>query len=171
MSDLNDLYQEMILDHSRHPHHYYPLPDATRQADGYNPLCGDQVTVYLKLDGERIKEVSFQGHGCAISKSSASVMTDLVEGKTFAEAQALFEKFHDMVTGATVGADPRVRPPSGSNSNFGQAQGPAPTDDVPEKMAVFSGVAEFPTRVKCAVLAWHTLKSALRDSKEKVKTE
>src|SRR5690349_14283509 len=99
MSELSDLYQEVILDHSRHPHNYHAMPDATRKADGYNPLCGDQVTVYLKLKGDAIDDVSFEGKGCAISKSSASLMTDIMKGKSKTEAAALFDKFRGLVTG------------------------------------------------------------------------
>jgi len=148
MSELSDLYQEMILDHSRKPHNYHPMADATRKAEGYNPLCGDQVTIYVKLDKDRIREISFEGNGCAISKASASVMTDVLKDKTSDEARAMVETFRRMVT----------------DRNFPK---PAETD----KLAVFSGVAGFPTRVKCAVLAWHTLKSALEDKREKVSTE
>ncbi len=148
MSELHDLYQEVILDHSRHPHNYRAMTDATRQAEGYNPLCGDQVTVYLKLHGDRIEEVSFQGNGCAISKSSASVMTDLVQGRSKQEAAALFEKFRQLVTGENP-----------------------PPEDPTDKMAIFAGVSEFPARVKCAVLGWHTLRSALEEKKGQVNTE
>lgn len=148
MSELSDLYQEVILDHSRKPHNYHTMPDASRHAEGYNPLCGDQVTVYLKLEGDRIVDVSFQGNGCAISKSSASVMTDLVKGKTKEETQELFERFRHLVTDAN-----------------------APKPEETDKLAVFSGVAEFPTRVKCAVLAWHTLRSALDNNPKNVSTE
>jgi nitrogen fixation protein NifU and related proteins len=148
MSELSDLYQEVILDHSRHPHNYHAMEGATRHAEGYNPLCGDQVTVYLKLDGDKIQDVSFEGHGCAISKSSASIMTDIVKGKSKTEAAALFEKFRQMVTNeAKVAPDPS------------------------DKLAVFAGVSEFPTRVKCAVLGWHTLRSALENKAAKVSTE
>jgi nitrogen fixation protein NifU and related proteins len=149
MSDLSDLYQELILDHSRKPHNYRAMDDASKKAEGYNPLCGDQVTVFLKLSGDRIEDVSFQGNGCAISKSSASVMTDALKGKSRAEAEALFTKFHTLVTDRN-----------------------APKLEEDDKLAVFSGVAEFPTRVKCAILAWHTLRSALADGKTKtVSTE
>lgn len=148
MSELSDLYQEMILDHSRHPHNYHAMEGDARKAEGYNPLCGDQVTVYLKLEGDRITDVSFQGNGCAISKSSASVMTDEVKGKSKAEAAALFDKFHQLVT---------------------KKDAPALAED--DKLAVFSGVSAYPTRVKCAVLAWHTLKSALDQNSKKVTTE
>jgi len=148
MSELSDLYQEVILDHSRHPHNFRVMPAADRQAEGYNPLCGDQVTVYLKFDGNRITELSFQGQGCAISKSSASIMTDLLAGKTRDEASVLFERFRQLVT------DPST-----------------PKPEEADKLAVFAGVSEFPARVKCASLAWHTMRSALEGKKEKVKTE
>src|SRR5882672_355401 len=148
MSELNDLYQEVILDHSRHPHNFHAMAGATRKAEGYNPLCGDQVTVYLKLIGDQIADVSFEGSGCAISKSSASVMTDLVKGKSKNEAAALFEKFRAMV--------------------MGEAK---PAEDPSDKLAIFSGVSAFPTRVKCAVLGWHTLRSALENKNGKVSTE
>src|SRR5436190_676958 len=149
MSDLNELYQEVIVDHSLHPHNYHAMPDAQRKAEGYNPLCGDQVTVYLKLDGDKIQDISFEGQGCAISKSSASVMTDILKGKSKTEAAALFEKFRQMVTG-----DVKTE------------------QDPLDKLTIFSGVSEFPTRVKCAVLGWHTLRSALENKKaDKVTTE
>src|SRR4051812_23691600 len=107
MSEFDDLYQEVILDHSRHPHNYHAMEGASRHAEGYNPLCGDQVTVYLKLVGDKIEDVSFQGNGCAISKSSASVMTDLVKGKSKGEVEALFARFRGMVTGESKpGPDP-----------------------------------------------------------------
>ena len=140
MADLRELYQEVILDHTKNPRNFHALADATARADGNNPLCGDRVTVYLKLEGDRIVDASFQGQGCAISKSSASIMTETVKGRTRAEAEALFDRFHEMITG-TPGApvDPKAL----------------------GKLAVFQGVSEFPLRVKCASLAWHTLKSAL----------
>ncbi len=140
MADLRELYQEVILDHTKNPRNYRAMADATAQADGNNPLCGDRVTVYLKLEGDRIVDASFQGHGCAISKSSASIMTEAVKGKTRAEAEVLFERFHEMITGKPG----------------------APVDEKAlGKLAVFQGVSEFPLRVKCASLAWHTLRSAL----------
>jgi nitrogen fixation NifU-like protein len=141
MSSLHELYQNVILEHNRSPRNYRPMTDATRTAQGHNPLCGDQITVWLRLDGERIGDVSFQGAGCAISKASASLMTGAVKGKTRAEADALFERFHRLITGD-------IRP--GEAETLG-------------KLAVFSGVSEFPVRVKCASLAWHALKSALDD--------
>ena len=147
MSELSDLYQEMILDHSRHPHNFGRIDPADRQANGHNPLCGDQVTVYLKMDGDRISDVRFQGNGCAISKSSASVMTDSVKGKSTAEALSLFDRFHRLVT-------------TGDDSK-----------DEGEKWTAFAGVSEFPARVKCAVLAWHTLRSALNKESKTAVTE
>jgi len=150
MSELSDLYQELILDHNRQPHNFHGMPDATRKAEGYNPLCGDQITVYLKLDNNRIQEVSFEGKGCAISKASASVMTDEVKGKTPLEAGSLFEKFRELVT---------------------QPKEDQPDKDELGRLAVFSGVSEFPARVKCATLAWHTLHSALEAQKGVTTTE
>ena len=137
MADLKALYQEVILDHSKNPRNFHKLEPADRTALGRNPLCGDQFTVYLRMDGDRIAEIGFEGQGCAISKSSASMMTQAVKGKTEDEAEALFDRFHDLVTGK--GADPE---------SLG-------------KLAVFQGVSEFPIRVKCASLSWHTLKAAL----------
>jgi nitrogen fixation NifU-like protein len=150
MSDLRELYQEVLLDHNRRPRNFQRLEGADRKADGYNPLCGDQVTVYLKLEGDVIREITFQGSGCAISKSAASMMTMSLKGKTRAEAEALFQKFHQMLTG-----DPGKR-------------------EVPDglgKLAVFSGVCEFPIRVKCATLPWHTMHAALEGKAERVSTE
>jgi nitrogen fixation NifU-like protein len=138
MTDARELYQSIILDHNRAPRNFRAIEAADRSAEGYNPLCGDQLKVWVKLDGDRIVDVAFQGSGCAISKASASLMTTVVKDKTIAEAQKIFESFHHMVTG----------------------QGD-PGDEVPRKLAVFAGVREFPARVKCASLSWHALKSAL----------
>jgi nitrogen fixation NifU-like protein len=149
MADLRDLYQEVILEHSKQPRNYRELGDANHKAEGYNPLCGDHFTVYLKMDGEEIQDVSFQGSGCAISKASASMMTQSVKGKTLAEAEKIFEQFHKLVTGAER---------NGSQEELG-------------KLAVFSGVSEFPVRVKCATLAWHTLHAALEGKQETISTE
>jgi nitrogen fixation NifU-like protein len=150
MSDLTDLYQEVILDHNRRPRNFGALDDATRVANGYNPLCGDRLKLYLKLDGDRISAIRFEGSGCAISKASASLMTDAVSGRSIAEANALFDRFHQVVT--------------------------TPIDEPVDeesvgKLAVLAGVREFPARVKCASLAWHTLKAALAGDDEPVKTE
>jgi nitrogen fixation protein NifU and related proteins len=139
MSDLRELYQQVILDHYKRPRNFQKLDCATCQAEGYNPLCGDEITVYLNMDGDRIQDISFQGAGCAISQSAASLMTTALKGKTKAEAEELFQKFHDMVTGEGNGADPM---------ELG-------------KLAVFCGVSEFPVRVKCASLPWHTMRAAL----------
>lgn len=150
MSDLRELYQELIIDHSRRPRNFKVLETADRKLEGYNPLCGDKITVFLELADDRVTNVSFQGSGCAISTASASVMTESVKGKTLAEVEALFEVFHHMVTG---------KPPAAGNA--------------PElgKLAVFSGVSEFPARVKCATLAWHTLHAALQGAGDPVSTE
>jgi nitrogen fixation protein NifU and related proteins len=150
MSDLTDLYQEVILDHNRRPRNWGPLADATRVARGHNPLCGDRLTLYVKVEGGTLTGISFEGSGCAISKASASLMTDAVKGQSLTDALSLFDRVHDMLT--TPIADP------------------VNTDEV-GKMAVLSGVREFPARVKCASLAWHTLKSAILDTHETAKTE
>lgn len=148
-SDLRDLYQEVILDHSKRPRNFHAIPSPDRKAEGYNPLCGDRETVYLDLEGDVLKDVSFQGAGCAISTASASMMTESVKGKTRAEADALFERFHDLITG---------KPDSLAGPELG-------------KLAVFSGVREYPVRVKCATLPWHTLKAALDGAGAPVSTE
>jgi nitrogen fixation NifU-like protein len=150
MSDLTDLYQEVILDHNRRPRNFGTLADATRVANGHNPLCGDRLKLYVKLDGDRIANIAFEGSGCAISKASASLMTDAVKGGSIADAEALFERFHQVVT--------------------------TPIDEPVDeesvgKLAVLAGVREFPARVKCASLAWHTLKAALEGADVPVKTE
>jgi nitrogen fixation NifU-like protein len=150
MSDLRELYQELIIDHSKRPRNFRVLEGANRKSDGYNPLCGDKVTVFLELEGNHVKNISFQGAGCAISTASASVMTESLKGKTLVEAEAMFEIFHDLVTG---------KPP---------AAGKAPELG---KLAVFSGVSEFPARVKCATLAWHTLHAAIQGQRDLVSTE
>ncbi len=148
MADLRDLYQEVILDHSKTPRNYRELPNANQKAEGYNPLCGDHFTVYLEVEGDSIRDISFQGSGCAISKASASMMTQNLKGKTRTEAEKLFEQFHKLVTSG----------PNGSLDELG-------------KLAVFSGVSEFPVRVKCATLAWHTLHAALQGQQHSVSTE
>jgi nitrogen fixation protein NifU and related proteins len=147
MSDLNDLYQEVILDHNRRPRNFRSIPDASHHAEGFNPLCGDRLTLYMKIEGDRISDVSFEGSGCAISKASASLMTDALKGCTVAEAGVMFDRFHAMVT--------------------------TPVDEPVEdlgKLSALAGVREFPVRVKCASLAWHTLKAAM-SREEKVTTE
>ena len=149
MPDLRELYQETILDHSKRPRNFHELPDASAKAVGHNPLCGDRVTVYLRLDGGTITDVAFVGQGCAISKASASLMTDAVKGKSTVEAHALFQRFHKMVT---------ARPDDPVDGSLG-------------KLAVLSGVCEFPVRVKCASLPWHTLEAALEAKTETVSLE
>jgi nitrogen fixation NifU-like protein len=136
--DLEELYQSIILDHNRRPHNFRAMPEATAHADGVNPMCGDQLTVWLKMNGDVVEDVSFQGSGCAISKASASIMTQVVKGKTRAEAEKIFESFHGLVTG------------KGGGENLGS-------------LKAFSGVSRFPLRVKCATLAWHAMRSALGD--------
>lgn len=138
MTDASELYQSLILDHNRSPRNFRVLEHGNRRAEGYNPLCGDHFTLWLQLDGDRISDVAFQGSGCAISKASASLMTMAVKGRTVEEAERIFDSFHRMVTG----------------------QG-GPDVDLPPKLAVFAGVREFPSRVKCASLSWHALKSAI----------
>ena len=146
---LESLYQEVILDHNKKPRNFHVMEEANHQADGHNPLCGDNVSVYLDLDNGIIKDISFTGSGCAISKASASLMTSLVKGKTTAEAEELFESFHDLVTTETSTED-------------AEALG---------KLAVFSGVRDYPARVKCASLPWHTLHAALESEATPVSTE
>ena len=149
-SELRDLYQEVVVDHGKKPRNFRKPEGANRSAEGINPLCGDQITLYLKLSGEVIEDIGFQGAGCAISKASASLMTAAVKSKTKAEAEALFERVHSMIS-----------------------EGPRSKIDPQElgKLAVLSGVWEFPSRVKCATLAWHTLRSALDGAAAPVSTE
>lgn len=148
--DLTSLYQSIILDHNRRPRNFRELADADRRTEGRNPLCGDELTVWLKMSGDRIDDVTFMGSGCAISKASASMMTTAVKGKTRSEATALFERFHDLVTGHA---------------------GAQPEDPALGQLAAFSGVSRFPLRVKCASLAWHALRAALRGDQDGVSTE
>ena len=150
MSELSELYQEVILDHNKSPRNFHKLEGANRKAEGYNPLCGDKVTVYVKLEGDVIKEISFEGSGCAISKASASMMTVSLKGKTTAEAEALFERVHKMLTGE--------RDPKADSLELG-------------KLAVLSGVCNFPARVKCASLSWHTFHAALNGEGRVASTE
>ena len=149
MSELNDLYQEVILEHNKNPRNFREIEDADRMADGNNPLCGDALRVYLDLENDRIKDVAFKGSGCAISKASASMMTQVVKGKTRDEAEVLFDEFHRMVTG-NLDAE-------AEENHLG-------------KLKIFAGVLEFPARVKCASLSWHTLHAALTGEDE-VSTE
>jgi len=147
--ELRDLYQEVIFDHNRNPRNFRVIEDADRQVDGFNPLCGDRLTLYLKMDGDVIKDASFQGSGCAISTASVSLMTEIIKGMTAQQAEELFKKFHEMTTG--------------KNDNLQlEALG---------KLAVLAGVREYPARVKCATLAWHTLDAALQNQHTPVSTE
>jgi len=148
MSELRELYQEVILEHSRKPRNFRAPENANHKAEGFNPLCGDHFTVYVQLEDGAIKDIGFQGSGCAISKASASMMTQSLKGKSAAEAEALFSRFHDVVTGHA----------EGNEENLG-------------KLAVFAGVSEYPLRVKCATLAWHALRAALQGKQEAVSTE
>ena len=149
-SDLRDLYQEVILDHGKRPRNFGELPDANRRAEGYNPLCGDRETVFLKVDGDVLKEIRFQGAGCAISTASASMMTESLKGKTVPQAEALFARFHDLITGESKAG---------------------PGAPALGKLEVFSGVREYPVRIKCATLPWHTLKAALANDGATISTE
>ena len=148
MSDIQDLYQDMVLDHSSRPRNFRKLEDANRSADGYNPLCGDKITLYLKVEDDKITDVGFESSGCAISKASASMMTQSIKGKSPQEAEETFRQVHQMLT-----RDPDFE-----------------SDDLSE-LEVLSGVSQFPTRVKCATLAWYTLRAAFKSEVETVKTE
>jgi len=145
-SELRELYQQVILDHNKSPRNFRKIEDANKSAEGYNPLCGDRINIYLIVENNLIKDISFQGSGCAISKASASLMSSIVKGKTVHEAEELFNKFHNLITGKL-------------DDNF----------DLDElgKLAVFAGVREFPVRVKCASLAWHTMMSAVNEDENK----
>lgn len=147
MPDLRDLYQEVVVDHSRRPRNFRRIEEPSRSARGYNPLCGDKVSVYVSLQDGRVADVSFEGSGCAISTASASIMTEVVKGKTVQETKVLFESFHHLVTTGEA-----------SGASLG-------------KLAVFSNVSDYPARVKCATLVWHTLRSALEGSQGVVSTE
>lgn len=147
--DLRDLYQEVIFDHNRNPRNFRVIDNATRQVDGFNPLCGDKLTLFLIIEDGVIKDASFQGSGCAISTASVSLMTEIIKGMTEAEADTLFQQFHQMATGK----DEEVQL---------EALG---------KLAVLAGVREYPARVKCATLAWHTLDAALKNQQQAVSTE
>jgi nitrogen fixation NifU-like protein len=150
MSELRDLYQSVILDHNKKPRNYGALPNANRTAAGHNPLCGDKIRLHLDVEDDVVKDIRFEGSGCAISKASASLMTQAVKGKPLEEVQRLFDGFRELVTGAS--------------SREVDAHGLG-------KLAVFAGVRGFPTRVKCATLAWHTLRNAIEGSGETAQTE
>ncbi len=150
IDEIRDLYQEVILDHNKHPYHFHAMDSADAKLEGYNPLCGDHYTFYLKYDGERIGQVSFEGSGCAISKASASIMSSVLEGKSREEADTLFELFIGIITGKLD-----------------------PMEHIDElgKLAAFAGVSEFPMRVKCATLPWHTMHGALHGDDQHISTE
>jgi nitrogen fixation NifU-like protein len=150
MTGVSQLYQDLILEHNRTPRNFRPMEDASGHAEGRNPLCGDHLSVWVKLDGDRLADVSFHGSGCAISKSSASLMTAALKGRTRGEAERMFERFQALVTGAL--------PANAARDDLG-------------KLAAFAGIAEFPVRVKCATLAWHALRAALAGSDRSVSTE
>jgi nitrogen fixation NifU-like protein len=160
MSDLRELYQEVILDHSRRPRNFGELPGANRTMDGRNPLCGDVTTIFLKVENGVVQDAHFVGAGCSISMASASMMTEAVKGRTLSEAEALFRRFHDLITGSPAEAGAREEVDAKEAVELG-------------KLAVFSGVCEYPARVKCAALAWQTLKAALKGERPagKVTTE
>ncbi len=149
MADLRDMYQEVILEHAKSPRNYRTLAAPARKAEGFNPLCGDRCTIFLAMQGDVIADIAFQGNGCAISRASASMLTQSLKGKTKAEAEKIFNNFHRMVTGQS---------PNGDRASLG-------------KLEVFAGVSEFPARVKCATLAWHTFEAALHGDQEPVTTE
>jgi nitrogen fixation protein NifU and related proteins len=154
MMDLRELYQDIILDHGRHPRNFRAIEAPTHSARGHNPLCGDRVTVYLRLDGDKIADVSFEGRGCAISTAAASLMTEVLKGKTVADAHALFAQFHAKVTGGS------------------EAELPEPLAEEMERLEPLTGVKAYPARVKCATLSWHALEAALKNgSGATVKTE
>ena len=150
MSDLRDLYQELILDHTKKPHNFRKIEGVGSKADGHNPLCGDKLTVFLIVDGGIVTDISFLGSGCAISMASASMMTESLKGKTIAEAKTMFGRFHELLTG--------------------DLDGPRDPESL-GKLVVFGGVKEFPVRVKCATLAWHTMNAILEHQEEPVSTE
>ena len=149
MANLSDLYQEILLEHNSKPRNFRKLEDANRTADGYNPLCGDQISLYLKVEGDVVTDVGFQGHGCAISRASASMMTQSVKGQKIEKAEEIFDEFHKMLT------------QPGADLDY----------DKLEDLEILAGVADYPTRIKCAILAWHTLRAALEGKEEAVSTE
>lgn len=149
MYDIQELYQEIVLDHSRRPRNFKKLEGATKTAEGFNPLCGDQITLYLKLDDGVIKDISFEGVGCAISKASTSMMTEEIVGKTPSEAAAIFGAFQAMVTGVDAEYD----------------------EEILGDLGILRGVSQYPVRIKCATLSWHTLQSALSGSEKRTRTE
>jgi nitrogen fixation NifU-like protein len=156
MTDLEELYQDMIMEHNRKPRNFRLLEGADRSADGFNPFCGDTISLYLILDGDQVADIAFQGSGCAISRASASMLTESVKGKRLAEAEQLFDAFHEMLTQGPVDE------PDHDHDD---------DDDILGDLGMLSGVSAFPTRVKCATLSWNTLKAALQGDKGTVRTE
>jgi len=155
MSELEELYQDMIMEHNRKPRNFRLLDGADRSAEGFNPFCGDTITIYLALDGDQVADIGFQGSGCAISRASASMLTESVKGKSLAEAEKIFDAFHEMLTRAPVD----------------ESEHEHDDDDLLGDLEMLSGVSAFPTRVKCATLSWNTLKAALQGDKQTVRTE
>lgn len=176
MPEIDDLYQELILDHAKRPRNFRSLPDADRRAEGFNRLCGDRVTVFVKLEGDParpesiVREVSFQGVGCAISTASASLLTEALRGKTTAQAESLFRRFHALVTGKATGASAASSSGAADADAHAAAAGADAEPDL-GKLEAFAGVSEFPIRVKCASLAWHTFHAALTGEHAPVTTE
>ena len=150
MDELRELYQEMLLDHYKHPRNYHKMDGASHSAEGHNPLCGDRITIYLVVENDRITDICFEGSGCAICTASASIMTETLKGKTLADAEGLFGRFHDLVTSDSSGET--------DHASLG-------------KLAIFAGVREYPIRVKCATLAWHTFHAALKGNSDAITTE
>ena len=155
MSELEELYQDMIMEHNRKPRNFRLLDGADRSAEGFNPFCGDTITIYLALDGDQVADIGFQGSGCAISRASASMLTESVMGKSITKAEQIFDAFHEMLTRGPVD----------------EAEHEQDDDDTLGDLGMLSGVSAFPTRVKCATLSWNTLRAALRGDKETVRTE
>jgi len=155
MSELEELYQDMIMEHNRKPRNFRLLDGADRSAEGFNPFCGDTITIYLALDGDQVADIGFQGSGCAISRASASMLTESVMGKSITKAEQIFDAFHEMLTQGPVD----------------EAEHEQDDDDTLGDLGMLSGVSAFPTRVKCATLSWNTLRAALRGDKETVRTE
>ncbi len=155
MSELEELYQDMIMEHNRKPRNFRLLDGADRSAEGFNPFCGDTITIYLALDGDQVADIGFQGSGCAISRASASMLTESVMGKSITKAEQIFDAFHEMLTRGPVN----------------EAEHEQDDDDTLGDLGMLSGVSAFPTRVKCATLSWNTLRAALRGDKETVRTE
>ena len=155
MSELEELYQDMIMEHNRKPRNFRLLDGADRSAEGFNPFCGDTITIYLALDGDQVADIGFQGSGCAISRASASMLTESVMGKSITKAEQIFDAFHEMLTRGPVN----------------EAEHEQDDDDTLGDLGMLSGISAFPTRVKCATLSWNTLKAALRGDKKTVRTE